>query len=219
MVQVSYAVAGIFVASIVVSTLLVGILPPLVNRQLCDVAEEKRPSNVSLQKRSTEKGHFKNNFYYKKYHFQKTEIYDDCPEVVSPPPGQTTYPWLNKRLTSNVRPIHYDIEIFVPNYDQREFNGLIDITFEIVENATDTFIVHTRNNILEVFTLQDKNENYIDISCAVEYPKNEYFVFKTARSVQVDESPLRVQFFYEGEIDSYESGIFQADFLINNQIT
>ena len=133
-------------------------------------------------------------------------------------PGQT-YPWTNDRLTTNVIPIHYDIELFVPNYDQREFNGLMTVEIELVENSTDTFILHSRNNAVEVFSLLDKDGEIIDISCAIEYPRNEYFVFKTTKPVQVSSSPLKVEYFFDGEIDSYESGIFQADFLINNQKT
>jgi len=245
MVQVTFIQAGAFFASLVVATLLVGIIPPLVNRPLCkpkdtlvqfhsdDVIVNNKSDSINsllykiessknlqpkIKKRSMPKGDYVNNFYYKKHHLQRSEVYEDCREIVSPTPGQT-YPWENDRLTLNVIPIHYDIELFVPNYDQREFNGLITIMFEIVENATDTFIVHSRNNAVEVFTLQDKNDEYIDISCAIEYPENEYFVFKTSQLVQPASSPLKVQYFFKGEIDSYESGIFQADFLINNQKT
>ncbi len=245
MVQVTFIQAGAFFASLVVATLLVGIIPPLVNRPPCkpkdslvqfhsgDVIVNNKSDSINsllykiessknlqpkIKKRSMPKGDYVNNFYYKKHHLQRSEVYEDCREIVSPTPGQT-YPWENNRLTLNVIPIHYDIELFVPNYDQREFNGLITIMFEIVENATDTFIVHSRNNAVEVFTLQDKNDEYIDISCAIEYPENEYFVFKTSQLVQPASSPLKVQYFFDGEIDSYESGIFQADFLINNQKT
>ena len=250
MVEVTFIQAGVFLSLLVVSTLLVGILPPLVNRPICKTTDSlikssqidveieekyiekddfdnssllfkiKSTTNLKpkVEKRSIQKGNYVNNFYYKKHKFQRSEVYDDCPEIVKPTPGQT-YPWTNDRLTTNVIPIHYDIELFVPNYDQREFNGLMTIEIELVENSTDTFILHSRNNAVEVFSLLDKDGEMIEISCAIEYPRNEYFVFKTTQPVQVSSSPLKVEYFFDGEIDSYESGIFQADFLINNQKT
>ena len=227
MVEVSYVAGGLYIGFIVISSLLVGILPPFVNRPYCkedpntkfnentrsikEIDSFDSRSELEFEKIPIKQTRYQENFYFKKYKVQqRSENFPDCPDILNPTSGRT-YPWENPRLSKNVVPIHYDIELYVPNFDQLEFNGLATIYVEIVENSTDTFIIHHRNNKVEVFSLEDKNENEIEIICASDYTKNDYFVFKTATPVDPSASPLKITFYYEGEMNSFESGIFQTD--------
>jgi hypothetical protein len=185
-----------FVSFVVVSSVLVGVLPVYVNRPIC---EKDISSNLlkTIHKRDIIESEY----------IKKLEI---CPDFNSPIPG-ITFPWMYPYLPTNFRPLNYDLTIDFEKYSQNAYEGVASVSIEL-SDSTDTFIIHKKFINVEVIELKDKNGNLIEISCYGEYEKNDYYIFKTKILVQIDSSPLQINYRFNGSLDKYQNGLFQYQF-------
>lgn len=204
-IAVSYLAIIIYCTTIVSLTLLVGILPVYVNPPFCNDV----PPNVPLADDSSK---------------PLTDILDllnratlpVCIEFTVPEAG-IEEPWFNQRLPSNIQPVSYDLDINLSVLDDENnassYNGFVTITL-VVTDATDTFILHKKNlDLVRVESMNDLDDNPIELLCYGEYAKNDYFVFKTLSQVQVSQSPVKIELYFEARADHvYESGLFRIDY-------
>lgn len=196
-IAVSYLMVILYISSVVTFTLLVGILPVYVNRPICDEQDGQQRLEIAIPREQTV--------------LSPKAGLPVCIEFTYPEIG-VVEPWFNARLPSNVQPIAYEIELTVGAVDrQNSYDGDLTVTV-MLTYQTDTFIVHKHSTTVEVKAMLDRNDNPIEIFCYGEYPNNDYYVFKTLSEVQIDQSPLKIQFEFASRLDVYENGIFQIDF-------
>jgi len=193
-IPISYVIG--FVSFVVVSTILVGVLPVYLNKPIC-----KKDSSSSLTKIIRHKRDFIS---------KHAKILEVCPDINSPLPG-ITFPWNYPSLPTNFRPLNYNLLMDFKNSAQNTYEGLVSVSIEL-SDSTDTFIVHKKFNNVEVRELRDKNGDSIEIGCYGEYPKNDYYVFKTKSLVPMNLSPLQIVYWFNGSLDKYQGGLFQYRF-------
>jgi hypothetical protein len=87
------------------------------------------------------------------------------------------YPWYNPRLPENLKPLSYEIEIFVTEFGIPLYDGYDSISIEVTK-PTQYIILHTKLELLVFNGLTDKNGNNISISCAGEFPTFDYLISK-----------------------------------------
>lgn len=191
-----------FVSFVVVSSILVGVLPVYLNKPIC---EKDLTTSKTIHKRDL----------MKSKQIKKLEI---CPDFNSPIPG-ITFPWMYPNLPTNFRPLNYDLIMDFNNYAQNVYEGLVSVSIEL-SDSTDTFIIHKKLSSVEVRELRDKNGNSIEIGCYGEYAKNDYYVFKTKSLVQMNLSPLQIDYWFNGSLDKFQGGLFQYQFdnLLNKSL-
>ncbi|CAF1085365.1 unnamed protein product, partial [Brachionus calyciflorus] len=169
---VSYLVIGAYAAFVLGSSLLVGLLPPFVNRPTCkddsaalvkqDIQFEsisnqvlERPRReVQEQNEQTKRpdlneriSNFKKTYpgrieelSTKFSRSVKSDGYGICEEIVNPQPG-TNYPWYSQRLPDRYVPLHYDVELFVPQWTLSVYDGFMDMKVDIRGSSQDKYIL------------------------------------------------------------------------------
>lgn len=183
MVSVPYVALGGYAAFVVISSLLVGILPPLVDRPDCKETSDKyvikldnpraaaieelssknalpkeyqvdsNKKHSKISKRDTSKNVLERTKAFRESHSEffsrrsmsKVGSYPDlgiCSEITNPVPG-VRYPWYESRLPTNIVPVNYNVELFVPAWTSPIYNGEIDITFT-VKNSTNFLLLHSK---------------------------------------------------------------------------
>ncbi|CAF0970213.1 unnamed protein product [Brachionus calyciflorus] len=190
--SVSYLVLLAYFSFVIISSVLVGVLPPLVNRPLCKSNESK----ISISKRSIE-----------------SKKIDICPELTDFEIG-IILPWDSYRLPKNVIPLNYEIELKIPSLNSKVYNGKSEITVQISESL-DTFVIHKKLMNVNITELRDSKGELLEISCAGDYDKYDYYIFKTRDYISPDSSPLTLKYTFEAHLDKYESGLFNFNFGID----
>ena len=254
--KVSYVLIAVYVIFVVGSTLLVGLLPALVNLPECEdkateaklskiEASNDKPlndfhSNVLKKVQDKVNAHNKQETSPKKtnskretlnlverYHAYKSSNPEKftnpflskrtnkmdrvsvCPELSNPQPG-VIYPWYNGRLSKDIYPINYDIELFVPKWIANIYDAFVEIEIQL-NKPTNVLILHAKMELPLFNDLKDKNGNSIEVSCIGEFQFNDYYIVKLNREIQPSEAPLKLSFFVIGFFE-YESGIFEISF-------
>lgn len=204
-IAVSYLTIIIYCTTIVSLTLLVGLLPVYVNPPFCADDEPNVPLANDDYKPLTD------------FLPPLDDLLPVCIEFTVPEAG-IEEPWFNPRLPSNIQPVSYDLDINLSvlddnNDDVASYNGFVTITL-VITDATDTFILHKKNlDLVRVEAMNDLDDNPIELLCYGEYAKNDYFVFKTLGQVQVSQSPVKIELYFEARADHvYQSGLFRIDY-------
>lgn len=236
-IQVSYLVIGAYGTFIMFSTLMVGILPPLVNRPECNsnndtnlIKEnvvERAPREIqmpiepiNINKRindfKQEYSDFIAQMPEKFSRLLKSDGYNICPEVLNPN-GQI-YPWFYERLPDRYVPKHYNVELFVPEWGLNVYVGEMAIQVNIVTDSSspnDKYIIlHADKEIPILGSIKDKSGNELKVDCVAEYNqfKNEYFVIKLKDFIDIGASPLTIELLFLAILPEYDSGIFEFKF-------
>lgn len=184
---VSYLLLILYFSSVVTFTLLVGLLPVYVNPPEC------KPDEINAINQIVE--------------VERTSKLSECIEFTTPEVG-IEEPWFNPRLPTNIQPLEYEIEI---NALSKIYDGKLSVKL-VLTDQTDTFIVHKKLNSVQVEAMFDKDNVEIPIACYGEYPKNDYYIFKTVNYIRPEQSPLDIRFGFSGSLEVYESGLFDIEF-------
>lgn len=183
-IKVSYLVLFSYGFFIFVSTLLVGILPPLVNRPICSPTEENNNLKVETKK------------------------LDICPELIDEDVA-VILQWDTPRLPNNIEPTDYDIHLTIPNLKSKEYKGKSEITVKL-NDLSDTFVIHKKFMKVNVTDFQGSDGNSITISCAGDFPKRDLFIFKTRDYIQP--GIYKITYVFEAYLNKYENGLFSFNF-------
>lgn len=183
-VSVSYLSVFFYGLFIFVSTLLVGILPPLVNLPICDPHDTSQNSSIAQKK------------------------LDICPELIDEDIG-VILPWDSPRLPKNVVPTNYEILLIFPSLKTNMYKGRSEITVTLTD-VSDTFVIHKKFINVNVTDFKDSDDKSIEIGCAGDFPKRDLFVFKTRDYLQP--GTYRITYVFEAFLDKYESGLFSFNF-------
>lgn len=239
-IPVKYSIIAAYGAFIFVSTLMVGILPPLVNRPECKVSdsdtkdlENKNEAVFDRMPRDVQDSIEQTNFdqrlddilqeypnyleeLSKRYSIPIKSTYTYCPEI-SNPTGDY-YPWYSYRLPDRFVPTNYNVELFVPDWGLKVYNGFMDITVDVTSPSTDPndkyIILHADKEIPILLFVKDKNGNDLDVNCVGQYNrfKNEYFIIKMENYVNMNQGPITIKFLFLALLPKYDSGIFEFQF-------
>jgi len=240
-VNVPYLVIGAYALFVIGSSLLVGLLPPFVNRPACKETDAARNeinieqfSDHIRQRRDVETQRTNLNeriANFNKLHPGKIEEvssrysqarsrsikvdgYKICPEIFQPEAG-VTYPWYSQRLPDRYVPVHYDVELFVPQWGLAVYDGFMDMEVDIKGPAQNKYIlVHAEAEIPLLQFIKDKNNNPIEIDCVAEYTyfKNDYFIIKTKDFLQPENGPISIEFLFIALLPEFDTGIFEFKF-------
>lgn len=183
-ISVSYLVVFSYGLFIFISTVLVGVLPPLVNRPLCDQPEQAKNFKVETKK------------------------LDICPELIDEDIG-IMLPWDRSRLPENLKPINYDIHLTIASLKSKMYHGISEITVTLTD-LSDTFVLHKKLMNVNVTSLKNSDGTQIEISCAGDYIKRDLFIFKTRDYIQP--GTYKITYSFEAYLDKYESGLFSFNF-------
>lgn len=200
MAKVPYTYLSAYIGFVIISSLLVGLLPPFVNRPTCKT-DPKAAEQTPVVSNRIHIGRNRREF---------SEELELCPEFTNPFPGVQP-PWTYPRLPTNIIPSHYDIEINILNFNDDSYDGLVSIIVDI-KQPVDTFILHKKYIETTIEALTDKEGNELEIGCYGVYEKNDYYIFRTPYPVEVDSAPLTIRFKYTGFLDKSQSGIFELNF-------
>jgi hypothetical protein len=185
-------------AFVVVATLLVGLLPPLVNRPACDpsglpssrldgpaavvkqalplaVVREKRQAVAETNVYETKLRNFRDNVEPKlkndgfyKKYFKNRGVTDICPELTNPQPG-VQYPWNNTRLPTNIRAYQYALTLYLTDLDREVYLGDNVIRFD-VNQPTNYIILHSaENDLADIQSLKNNLGEDVAIDCIGEF--------------------------------------------------
>lgn len=187
---VSYLVLFSYGIFIFISTVLVGVLPPLINRPICN--QEKEDNNLKIE----------------------TKKLDICPELINEDVA-VILQWDTPRLPSNIEPTDYDIYLTIPSMKSENYKGKSEITVK-VNDLSDTFVIHKKFMNVNVSDFQDSVGNSITISCVGDFPKRDLFIFKTRDYVQP--GIYKITYIFEAYLNIYESGLFSFNFDNNKSI-
>lgn len=233
-IRVSYLVLGAYGAFVVVASLLVGLLPPLVNRPTCkdeiaiDLPKELYESKLGRHQRDATVPEL--NIYERmeafseKYPNKLEEIFKRrnvvkkavdapiCKELIQPEAG-VNYPWYFPRLPDNIAPINYDLELFVPKWGLNIYDGFINMKLE-VKAPTEYVLIHASLELPFIQEFVDKNNKSVDVECIGEfqYFKNDYYIVKTAKPLQPSDGPFNIKFLFIAILPEFDSGIFEFKF-------
>jgi len=232
--RVPYLAVGGYIAFVVVSTLLVGLLPPLVNRPTCEDSTLVKSTNIDItidhnkepvkqiNKRDVEKkndlktrianldeNRLKSSYLYQKHNGQKLDL-EICREIISPEPGER-YPWYEPKLPDHIRPINYDVEMLVLEFGVPIYDGFITITAEVTKDTT-YVLLHSKLDIPLLQYVVDKNNQSLEIECIGEFVFNDYYILKFKQPLQPSQTPFKMNFLFIGFLPEYESGIFEFSF-------
>lgn len=235
--HISYVVIGAYAAFVLVSTLLVGLLPPFVNRPMCENKPESGAKFDQLIRETRDTEHaqpepnlneriaqFKQKYPAKieelsaKYSRKlKVDGYNICPEILKPEPG-VLYPWYSPRLPDRYVPLHYDVELFVPQWGLNVYDGFMDMKVDITREHTNDLdryiLVHAAEEIPLLQYIKDRNDQDVEVECVGEfnYYKNDYFIIKTKNPLNPSNGPLSIEFLFIAILPEYDSGIFEFQF-------
>jgi hypothetical protein len=224
-IKISYPLLTGYFIFVFVSSLLLGLFLPFVNRPKCDPKTPKYNNDVSQIASNQPKirlplpqriENFKRNFTGKystnnPYLKNNLRILEELPpicEEIQFPDFTKPYPWKNIRLPKDIEPINYDIEVFIPEWGVPIYDGFLDIQLNVLK-ATDLIMVHAKIEIPFLNDLLDKDGNRIKIKCIGEYPQNDYFIVKLEEPITPQKAPLTLGFIFIGFFDVYDEGIFE----------
>lgn len=232
--HISYVVIGAYGAFVLISSLLVGLLPPFVNRPECKDSSSSR-YNEPLDRTIRDVEQAQPNYNERLAQFKtkypgkleelstkyqrnlKTDGYNICPEIINPQPG-VLYPWYTPRLPDRYVPLHYDVELFVPEWGLTVYDGFmdmkVDITKEYSSELDKYILVHAAEEIPILQFIKDREDNDIEIDCVGEYNffKNDYFIIKTKQPLNPSHGPLSIEFLFIAILPEFDSGIFEFQF-------
>lgn len=244
--HVTYLTLGIYVASVLLLTLLVTLLPSLagVNRSGCsDSATTKSKSVVAVnneepieihkrnapptaakvdyrthpktvkqieKRKELRKQAEKNSFLQSrgKINGKQFKANDDCPEFVQ---YQNDTLWESIRLPTNVKPLRYDVEIYVPKFGDETYAGVETITIDITED-TKYIIFHAIDVDIEDGKLVDKNNVEIEIQCSGFYSLNDYFVLIAKNKIPKTSSPLKLELTFLASLRNSQEGFYNVEY-------
>lgn len=236
-IAIKYPILVAYGGFILVSTLMVGILPPLVNRPECDVSdkntkalETKNEAVVDRTQRDIQDSIKQTNFdqrlgdILKEYPDYLEELsdrysrpikstYTYCDEISNP--TEDYYPWYSYRLPDRYVPTKYDVELFIPDWGLKVYDGFMNITVNITSSSQDKYIIlHADREIPILLSVRDKDGNDLKVDCVGQFNKfkNEYFIIKMQDFINMNQGPIKIQFLFIALLPKYDSGIFEFQF-------
>jgi hypothetical protein len=234
-IKVSYVALGAYAAFVVVSTLLVGLLPPLVNRPTCKVGTLKKASDLSfnnqhsVQKRLAEQSQRPDLFervknYEAKYPgklqnsplLKKNNLnffkdnYQKCPEIEAVI-GPEQYPWYSSRLSDYIVPSHYNLQLLVPGLNSETYDGNIDIKFKVSQSIK-YVLLHSKVELARITGLKNQKGENLAVECIGEYPLYNYLIIKPKQEIKPTDGDLTLSIFFADQLSKFDSGLFRIEF-------
>lgn len=236
---VSYVNLGVYIAFIVVGSLLVSLLPIYVNQPTCEPTakiqskiiqnyteqvdspqafirhkHDLTPKQASLRAKlinALPEELKKINSRHPELNLKSVDL-PLCPELTDPQPI-ISYPWYEKRLPKTIVPINYDLFLFLPLWGEESvYDGQVIITVD-VKQATNLIILHKYLNELPEFqSLTDKNGNNVDMDCTGEYYDNDFLIFRAKNNLQPQNGPYKLKLFFIAFLNKLETGLYEFNF-------
>ncbi|KAF4804995.1 Glutamyl aminopeptidase [Turdus rufiventris] len=136
-----------------------------------------------------------------------------------PSKNDETGDWINFRLPTYIKPVHYDLEI-KPEMEKDTYSGTVNISIAL-EKPTSSLWLHLRDTkVTEMPTLQKSSGQQIALNDCFEYKPQEYIVMKAASELSVtDESdPYVLTLKFQGWLNGSLVGFYRTTYTENGQI-
>ena len=223
-INVPYVAIVAYGAFVLVATLLVGLLPPLVNRPTCKPeptltvysppsSENIQTSNRVISKRSfnekpilTKNDKNRKQFKQPGYTESSRDKFDKCGDVQNPLPD-VDYPWYSPNLDNVIFPVEYDIEMTLPTREFPTYVGFITIHFNVTKNS--------EYLLLQIDLIQDVVDGSgkpVRIACVDRYPLNDYLIIKTRDTMVPEKNTYSIEIKFVGSLSEFDSGLFSFEF-------
>jgi hypothetical protein len=242
-VSVSYLFVGAYITFVVGGSLLVGLITPLVNLPVCQdngvkkenfarvepvennlVHPETRNKRDALESSSSSrllnvyqdervKDILRNNKKYVRDEQASRNITDICPEIAAPELG-VQYPWFNPRLPVYIRPINYEIELYLNDVSLNALLAFIVASFNVATPANYILLHKSKNDLPVLRSLVDKDGKAVRIACTGEFNqlRHDYYIIKTEQDLLPGDGPFELTFLVVDLIIPGERGIFKLDY-------
>lgn len=130
-----------------------------------------------------------------------------CNEVSGVVPG--FFPWYRPRLSTDIVPIAYDLDILIPIFQLEFYISDIDMHLQVNKN-TSWLIVHEKSGESKLSQLVDKDGVDVNVECIDRFAFNDYLIVKA--QFTTDKSPYTASFLTGREYLPYDSGMYEFEF-------
>jgi hypothetical protein len=201
-VKVSYVHLGFYAAFVAVATLLVGILPPLVDRPACqNTITKTAASNVKTALPVAKK---------QSPDLELVHSFGECSNLLNESPNQ---PWKESRLSKSIRALGYDLELDFQTKDS--YKGSIAIKFS-VSQPTKFVILHADKGLkLEkepMKTITIGKDKTIQTECVFSYFANDNIVVTTKEDLKPEDGEFVLKVAFTRSMNQDEAGVFLLEF-------
>ncbi|NXX16101.1 AMPE aminopeptidase, partial [Podargus strigoides] len=135
-----------------------------------------------------------------------------------PPKNDETGDWRHFRLPTDVKPVHYDLEM-KPEMGNDTYTGTVSISIAL-EKSTSYLWLHLRETkITEMPTLRKSSGQQIALTDCFEYKPQEYIVMKAEAELSVtgESDPYILTLKFQGWLNGSLVGFYKTTYIENQQ--